>query len=114
MSVINLRVIPTNWFSPDHLYVKCKSVPNMNVKIILNICFSINKDKRKVVLSDLKVDFLPDRGLIIGTDEYKKKIDELVFNDLVQKGICFIEWGELIEDILPKTYLLDYFLTQQS
>ena len=49
------------------------------------------KKSNKIVLSDLKVDFLPDRGLIIGTDEYKRKLDELVFNDLIKKGICSCE-----------------------
>ena len=74
------------------------------------------KDKRKVVLSDSKVDFLPDRGLIIGTDEYKKKIDELVFNDLVQKGICFIEEAKFSEikkgtnDIYYVYYCLESFI----
>ena len=46
------------------------------------------KNTNKVILSDLKIDFLPDRGLIIGTDEYKKKIDDLIFNDLISKKIC--------------------------
>ena len=46
------------------------------------------KYTNKVILSDLKIDFLPDRGLIIGTDEYKKKIDDLIFNDLISKKIC--------------------------
>ena len=41
-------------------------------------------------LSEKKVDFIIDRGLIIGTDEYKKKIDEIYFNDLIQKNICHI------------------------
>ena len=41
-------------------------------------------------LSEKKVDFIIDRGLIIGTDEYKKKIDEIYFNDLIKKNICHI------------------------
>ena len=49
------------------------------------------KKSNKIVLSDTKVDFLPDRGLIIGTDEYKRKLDEIVFNDLIEKKICFVE-----------------------
>ena len=49
------------------------------------------KRSNKITLSDLKVDFLPDRGLIIGTDEYKKKLDELVFNNLIKNKICFCE-----------------------
>ena len=48
-------------------------------------------NKTKIVLSQNKVDFLIDRGLIIGTDEYKKKIDELVFNDLINEKICHRE-----------------------
>jgi hypothetical protein len=55
------------------------------------------KDSDDLILSDKKVDFLPDRGLIIGTNEYKKKIDELVFNDLIQKGICFCEENKFSE-----------------
>ena len=42
-------------------------------------------------IPDKKVDFLIDRGLIIGTDEYKKKIDEIFFNDLINQKICHIE-----------------------
>lgn len=49
------------------------------------------KKSNKIVLSDTKVDFLPDRGLIIGTDEYKRKLDEIVFNDLIAKKICSVE-----------------------
>ena len=49
------------------------------------------KDSDNVILSDNKIDLLADRGLIIGTNEYKTKIDELVFNDLISKRICFRE-----------------------
>ena len=49
------------------------------------------KRSNKIVLSETKVDFLPDRGLIIGTDEYKRKLDEIAFNDLINKKICFRE-----------------------
>jgi hypothetical protein len=49
------------------------------------------KRSNKIVLSETKVDFLPDRGLIIGTDEYKRKLDEIAFNDLIDKKICFRE-----------------------
>ena len=49
------------------------------------------KRSNKVLLSDLKVDFLPDRGLIIGTDEYKKKLDNMAFDNLIRNKICFCE-----------------------
>ena len=52
-------------------------------------------NKTKIVLSQNKVDFLIDRGLIIGTDEYKKKIDELVFNNLINEKICYREINKL-------------------
>ena len=55
------------------------------------------KDSSKITLSDTKVDFLPDRGLIIGTDEFKTKIDELIFNNLKNKGICFSEEATFTE-----------------
>jgi len=42
-------------------------------------------------LSEKKVDFLIDRGLIIGTEEYKNKMDEKYFKDLMDKKICHIE-----------------------
>ena len=53
--------------------------------------YTYDKDQKKVSLKNTQVDFLIDRGLIIGTDEYRKKIDELVFNDLISNGICFRE-----------------------
>ena len=53
--------------------------------------YTYDKNHNKVSLKNTKVDFLIDRGLIIGTDEYKKKIDELVFNDLIEKKICYRE-----------------------
>ena len=49
------------------------------------------KNAKKIILSDTRVDFLPDRGLIIGTDEYKRQLDNIVFNDLINKKICFCE-----------------------
>ena len=63
------------------------------------------KNSNKVLLSDIKVDFLPDRGLIIGTDEYKRKIDELTFNDLISKRICFSEEASFSEN---QIYIIYY------
>jgi hypothetical protein len=48
-------------------------------------------NKTKIVFSQNKVDFLVDRGLIIGTDEYKQKLDELYFDELISKKICLRE-----------------------
>ena len=55
------------------------------------------KDSDNLILSDKKIDFLPDRGLIIGTNEYKKEIEKLMFNDLISKGICFCEETNFID-----------------
>ena len=63
------------------------------------------KNSNKVLLSEIKVDFLPDRGLIIGTDEYKHKIDELAFNDLISKRICFSEEASFSES---QIYIIYY------
>jgi hypothetical protein len=52
---------------------------------------TFDKNKKKVVFNQNKVDFLVDRGLIIGTIEYKKQIDEIIFNELIEKKICFCE-----------------------
>ena len=65
------------------------------------------KNSNKIVLSDSKVDFLPDRGLIIGTDEYKRKLDDLVFNDIINKKICFREEASF-EDVEKKTNEIYY------
>ena len=49
------------------------------------------KESNNIILSDTKIDLLASRGLIIGTNDYKNKIDQLVFNDLINKRICFRE-----------------------
>ena len=76
-------------------YCEMKAIQNQSPETAwsfqLNEIRIVSKDSKKYILSDKKVDFLPDRGLIIGTNEYKKKIDEIIFNDLINKGICFSE-----------------------
>ena len=76
-------------------YCKMKAIPTQSSETAWSFKMSevrtYDKNNNKIVLSKNKVDFLIDRGLIIGTDEYKKKIDELVFNDLIEKKICFRE-----------------------
>ena len=76
-------------------FCKIKAIPNQSKdtawSFIMDQIYTYDKDKNKVFLKKNKIDFLIDRGLIIGTDEYKNKIDELVFNDLIEKGICFRE-----------------------
>jgi hypothetical protein len=57
----------------------------------MNEVATYDSNNKKVTFSKNKVDFLIDRGLIIGTDEYKKEIDKLVFDDLISKKICFRE-----------------------
>ena len=50
-----------------------------------------NKNKDKISLSQNKVNFAIDKGIIIGTDEYRKKISDNYLNDLINNRICFIE-----------------------
>ena len=50
-----------------------------------------NKNKEKISLSQNKVNFAIDKGIIIGTDEYRKKIGDNFLNDLINNRICFIE-----------------------
>ena len=81
-------------FKESHFF-EIKAIPNQSPDT--NWSFKIDEirtydNTSKIVLSQNKVDFLIDRGLIIGTDEYKQKIDELVFNNLIdEKKICFRE-----------------------
>ena len=76
-------------------YCELKAIQNQSPETAWSFKMSeirvIPKDSPMEILSDKKVDFLPDRGLIIGTDEYKQKIDELAFDDLKNKGVCFTE-----------------------
>lgn len=76
-------------------YCELKAIQNQSPETAWSFKMSevrvIPKDLPKEILSDKKVDFLPDRGLIIGTDEYKEKIDRLVFDNLKRKGVCFSE-----------------------
>lgn len=77
-------------------YCTMKAIPNQSPET----AWSFEMDKviidhknksTEYEIPEKKVDFLIDRGLIIGTDEYKKKIDEIFFNGLISKNICHIE-----------------------
>ena len=77
-------------------YCTMKAIPNQSPEtawsFIMDKVIIDHKNKStEYPLSEKKVDFLIDRGLIIGTDEYKKKIDEIFFNDLINKKICHID-----------------------
>ncbi len=74
-------------------YVTIKAIQNQSPETAwsfkMDEVSTYDENKNKVVFSQNKVDFLVDRGLIIGTDEYKKKIDELFFDDLIDtKKVC--------------------------
>ena len=83
-------------------YCEMKAIPNQSPDTAWS--FKINEIRIKplnsdnLILSDKKIDFLPDRGLIIGTDEYKEKIDQLIFDDLISQGICFSEETDFKDD----------------
>jgi len=76
-------------------YCSIYAIPNRNSKISWTFKFDniyfYNSNKQKVSLEQNIVNFSIDKGLIIGTDEYKKKIDELFFSELVQNEICHID-----------------------
>jgi len=77
-------------------YCTMKAIPNQSPETVWSfemdkVIIDHKNKSTEYILTDTKVDFLIDRGLIIGTDEYKKKIDEIFFNDLVSKNICHIE-----------------------
>ena len=83
-------------------YCEMKAIPNQSPETawsfkIDEIRIKPKNSEENIVISDKQIDLLPDRGLIIGTDEYKNKIDELVFNDLISKGICFREETNYID-----------------
>ena len=82
-------------------YCEMKAIPTQSQETAWSFQIDEIRIKRKdsdnLILSDKKIDFLPDRGLIIGTDEYKKEIEKLVFNDLISKGICFCEETNFID-----------------
>ena len=83
----------TNFYMSQ--FCQIKAIPNQSPETSWSFKMDeiriIDKEKNKFTLSEKKVDFLIDRGLIIGTDEYKNKIDELIFNDLIKEKICFLE-----------------------
>ena len=94
-----------HFFNPNSFYMsqycEMKAIQNQSPETAWSFQLDeiriVSKDSKKYILSDKKVDFLPDRGLIIGTNDYKKKIDELIFNDLINKGICFNEVTNFVD-----------------
>jgi len=51
----------------------------------------INLNDSDIELKDTNVELMINYGLIIGTEEYREKIDNLFFNKLIDEGICFKE-----------------------
>ena len=76
-------------------YCSVYSIPTKSSKISWSFQFDniyyYNTNKQKVSLEQNIVKFSFDKGLIIGTDEYKKKIDESFFSELVKNEICHID-----------------------
>jgi len=76
-------------------YCSVYAIPNQSSKTGWSFKFDdiyfYNKNKEKIELFQNKVNFAIDKGIIIGTDEYKKKIDENFFYDLINNRICFFE-----------------------
>jgi len=76
-------------------YCSIYAIPNKDSKITWSFKFDniyfYNTNKQKVSFEQNIVNFSIDKGLIIGTDEYKKKIDESFFSELVKNEICYID-----------------------
>ena len=95
-----------HFYESDKYYMsqfcKIKAIPNQSKDTAwsfkMDQIYTYDKEKNKIFLKKNKVDFLIDRGLIIGTDEYKNKIDELVFNDLIEKEICYREINSFYDE----------------
>ena len=83
-------------------YCKMKAIQNQSPETAWSFKMdevrTYDKNSNKILLSQNKVDFFIDRGLIIGTDEYKKIIDELIFNDLINLKICFCETNKFHDE----------------
>ena len=104
--IIILGTLPHFYQNESYLmsqYCELKAIPTQSPET----AWSFKMDEIRIIpknsnsminLSDKKVDFLPDRGLIIGTDEYRKEINELIFNDMINKGICFLKEAEFSDD----------------
>ena len=88
-----------HFYSTNSFYMsqfcQIKAIPNQSKETAwsfqMDEIATYDKNSKKILFTKNKVDFLIDRGLIIGTDEYKNKMDELIFNDLIKEKICFRE-----------------------
>ena len=88
-----------HFYSTNSFYMsqfcQIKAIPNQSKETAwsfqMDEIATYDKNSKKILFAKNKVDFLIDRGLIIGTDEYKNKMDELIFNDLIKEKICFRE-----------------------
>ena len=97
--IIILGTLPHFYENETYLmsqYCELKAIPNQSPETTWSFKMDevriIPKDSKPVInIVSTKVDFLPDRGLIIGTDDYKEKINEIIFKDMIDKSICFIE-----------------------
>ena len=87
-------------------YCKIKAIQNQSPETAWSFKMdeirTYDANRNKMTFTEKKVDFLIDRGLIIGTDEYKNKIDELFFNDLIKNKTCFSEINTF-KDVEKKT-----------
>jgi len=67
-------------------YCSAYAIPNQSSETGWSFKFDdiyfYNKNKEKISLGQNKVNFAIDKGIIIGTDEYRKKINENFFSDL--------------------------------
>ena len=74
--------------------------------------YFFNRDNKKIYLSQNEVDFSVDKGIIIGTDEYKKKIEEAFFYELFHKEICFFKIVKFSDGKKPQDNFFIYYCSK--
>lgn len=80
-----------SYFKSQYRKIYSSFINNDNNKNSWGIKFSeiyINNQNKKINLNNDKVEILIDQGLIIGTESYRKKLEELYFNKLIKDEIC--------------------------
>lgn len=68
----------------------------------------INLNETDIELKDTSVELMINYGLIIGTEEYREKVDSVFFNKLIDEGICFKEVIKLNISELNNEYIVYY------
>ena len=95
---------PHFYDSSKYFYSQYKTIyANLNNNNKKNWSFNFDKitinitDTNIIQLKDTNCELFIDHGLIIGTEEYKKFIEENYFNELIKEEVCYKEVTKLDE-----------------